>query len=85
MQQEGKKQQVRQMFNNIAGKYDFLNHFLSLGIDHHWRKVLVNMLKKQHPFQVLDIATGTGDLAISIAKNIPDSNIAIWLRFKCPC
>ncbi|MCK5775648.1 MAG: bifunctional demethylmenaquinone methyltransferase/2-methoxy-6-polyprenyl-1,4-benzoquinol methylase UbiE [Bacteroidales bacterium] len=75
MQQEGKKQQVRQMFNNIAGKYDFLNHFLSLGIDHHWRKVLVNMLKKQQPIQILDIATGTGDLAISIAKNIPDSKI----------
>jgi len=75
MQQKGKKQQVRQMFNNIAGKYDFLNHFLSLGIDHYWRKVLVNMLKTQQPFQVLDIATGTGDLAIAIAKNIPNSNI----------
>jgi len=75
MKQEGKKQQVRQMFNNIAGKYDFLNHFLSLGIDHYWRKVLVNMLKKQHPKQILDIATGTGDLAISIAKRIPDSHI----------
>lgn len=75
MKQEGKKQQVRQMFNNIAGKYDFLNHFLSLGIDHYWRKALVKMLKKQHPKQVLDIATGTGDLAISIAKNIPDSSI----------
>ena len=75
MKQEGKKQQVRQMFNNIAGKYDFLNHFLSLGIDHYWRKVLVKMLKKQYPKQILDIATGTGDLAISIAKSIPESNI----------
>jgi len=75
MKQEGKKEQVRKMFNSIAGKYDFLNHFLSVGIDHYWRKKLVNMLKPEHPNQVLDIATGTGDLAISIAKNIHRANI----------
>lgn len=75
MKQPGKKEQVRNMFNSIAGKYDFLNHFLSVGIDHYWRKRLVNMLKNQHPAQVLDIATGTGDLAIAIAKNIPQCNI----------
>ena len=75
MKQEGKKEQVRKMFNSIAGKYDFLNHFLSVGIDHYWRKKLVNMLKRQQPKEVLDIATGTGDLAISIAKRIPDTHI----------
>lgn len=75
MKQNGKKEQVRNMFNNIAGKYDFLNHFLSVGIDHYWRKRLVNMLKLQHPSQVLDIATGTGDLAIAIAKNLPQCKI----------
>ncbi len=75
MKQEGKKEQVRTMFNSIAGKYDFLNHFLSLGIDHVWRKKLVNMMKQQNPRQVLDIATGTGDLAIAIAKNIPEAKI----------
>lgn len=75
MKQEGKKEQVRKMFNSIAGKYDFLNHFLSLGTDHYWRRKLVNMLKQHHPNLVLDIATGTGDLAIAIAKRIPNSNI----------
>jgi len=75
MKEQGKKEQVRKMFNSIAGKYDFLNHFLSLGIDHYWRMVLVNMLKKRGPKQVLDIATGTGDLAISIAKRIPEAKI----------
>ena len=71
----GKKEQVRKMFNSIAGKYDFLNHFLSVGIDHIWRRRLVNMLKKQQALQVLDIATGTGDLAIAIAKKLPQAHI----------
>jgi demethylmenaquinone methyltransferase/2-methoxy-6-polyprenyl-1,4-benzoquinol methylase len=75
MKQEGKKEQVRKMFNSIAGKYDFLNHFLSVGTDHYWRRKLVNMLKTRHPAQVLDIATGTGDLAIAVAKDLPHSSI----------
>ncbi|NOR87983.1 MAG: bifunctional demethylmenaquinone methyltransferase/2-methoxy-6-polyprenyl-1,4-benzoquinol methylase UbiE [Bacteroidales bacterium] len=75
MKQEGKKEQVRIMFNNIAGKYDFLNHFLSVGIDHYWRKRLVKMIVGQQARQILDIATGTGDLAIAIAKALPESNI----------
>lgn len=75
MAQEGKKEQVRNMFNNIAGKYDFLNHFLSLGIDKLWRKSVVRMVKKQLPNQLLDIATGTGDLAVAIAKALPQAKI----------
>lgn len=75
MTQAGKKEQVRNMFNNIAGKYDFLNHFLSLGIDVYWRKKMVNILKKKYPNQILDIATGTGDLAITIARALPHSHI----------
>jgi demethylmenaquinone methyltransferase/2-methoxy-6-polyprenyl-1,4-benzoquinol methylase len=75
MAQEGKKEQVRNMFNNIAGKYDFLNHFLSLGIDHLWRRSLVKMMKKQIPTQVLDIATGTGDLAVAVAKAFPNAKV----------
>ncbi len=75
MKQEGKKEQVRNMFNSIAGKYDFLNHFLSMGIDIYWRNQLVRRLKKNHPNQILDIATGTGDLAITISKAIPDATI----------
>jgi len=60
------------MFNSIARRYDFLNHFLSLGIDIIWRKKLIRELKKFKPIKVIDIATGTADLAIMAAKqNIP--------------
>ena len=55
---------MRAMFNNIARNYDFLNHFLSFGIDIIWRKRLIRELKKFKPDIVLDMATGTGDLAI---------------------
>ena len=63
-----KKEQVADMFNNIAGKYDFLNHFLSLGIDKGWRKKAVQEVAAIHPQKILDVATGTGDLAIAAAK-----------------
>lgn len=69
--EQGKKEQVRNMFNKIAGNYDFLNHFLSLGIDHLWRRRLVKMLSKEKPQTILDIATGTGDLAVALAKCNP--------------
>jgi len=62
-----KKAQVAQMFDNISKKYDFLNHFLSLGIDVGWRKKVVKIIGKQNPDSILDIATGTGDLAIMLA------------------
>jgi demethylmenaquinone methyltransferase/2-methoxy-6-polyprenyl-1,4-benzoquinol methylase len=65
---QGKKEQVRVMFDNIAGKYDFLNHFLSAGIDVLWRKRLVKMLMKSNPERILDVATGTADLAIELAR-----------------
>lgn len=60
-----KKEQVAKMFNNIAPKYDFLNHTLSLGIDILWRKKAVKILKKSKPNKVLDIACGTGDFTIA--------------------
>ena len=60
----GKKEQVATMFNNISKKYDFLNHFLSLGIDILWRKKAIGLLKESQPQLILDIATGTGDFAI---------------------
>ena len=63
-QDSSKKEQVAQMFNSIAPKYDFLNHTLSLGIDILWRKKAVRILKKINPERVLDIACGTGDFAI---------------------
>ena len=64
-EQGSKKEQVAKMFNNIAPKYDFLNHTLSLGIDIIWRKKAVKLLKKYHPKKVLDIACGTGDFTIA--------------------
>jgi demethylmenaquinone methyltransferase/2-methoxy-6-polyprenyl-1,4-benzoquinol methylase len=68
----GKKQQVADMFDNISHKYDFLNHFLSLGIDIRWRKKAIKLLKEIQPKQILDIATGTGDFAIESLKLNPD-------------
>jgi len=64
----GKKEQVARMFNNISRRYDFLNHFLSLGIDRLWRKTAVNLLKPHRPATILDVATGTGDFAIQALK-----------------
>jgi len=69
---ENKKTQVAQMFNSIAGKYDFLNHFLSAGVDIYWRKKAIGLLKKSAPKQILDIATGTGDFAIEALNVNPD-------------
>lgn len=75
--QEGKKQQVRSMFNNIAHRYDFLNHFLSAGIDYRWRKKAIKIIGQKHPKAILDVATGTGDLAIAALKIIPDNIIGV--------
>ena len=61
------KNQVKQMFNKIAGQYDFLNRFLTFGIDNIWRTIAVKKIKN-NPKNVLDIATGTADLAIITAK-----------------
>lgn len=58
-----KKEQVADMFNNISKTYDFLNHFMSLGIDILWRKKAIRELKKLKPQLMLDVATGTGDFA----------------------
>lgn len=60
-----KKEEVREMFNNISGKYDFLNHFLSMGIDKIWRKKSIRLLQEIRPEKVLDIATGTADFAVA--------------------
>ena len=65
------------MFDNIAGNYDFLNHFLSLGIDIFWRKRLVRKLQKQKPQNILDVATGTADLAIAMMKIKPFNVVGI--------
>ena len=67
-----KKEQVAEMFNNISKKYDFLNHFLSLGIDIRWRKKAIKILKNDHPKHILDIATGTADFAIEALALKPE-------------
>lgn len=72
-----KKQQVAGMFDRIAEKYDFLNHFLSAGIDKGWRKKAIKTLANIHPKQILDVATGTGDLAIAALVLNPDHVIGV--------
>jgi len=62
--ENSKKEQVAEMFDNISHRYDFLNHFLSLGIDKLWRKKAVNILRPSDPKMILDVATGTGDFAL---------------------
>jgi demethylmenaquinone methyltransferase / 2-methoxy-6-polyprenyl-1,4-benzoquinol methylase len=66
-----KKEEVALMFDNISGKYDLLNHVLSLGIDKGWRNKAIALLKNDAPKQLLDVATGTGDFAISALKIKP--------------
>lgn len=63
-----KKDQVAEMFNDIAFRYDFLNRFLSAGIDMGWRKKAIAELKSTHPKKILDLATGTADLALLSAS-----------------
>jgi len=75
--QENKKSQVAQMFNSIAGKYDFLNHFLSAGIDIYWRKQAVKVMGQSKPATILDIATGTGDFAIEALQLNPQKIIGV--------
>jgi len=72
-----KKEQVAKMFDAIAGRYDFLNHFLSLGIDIVWRKIAVREIAKVNPKMILDIATGTGDLAIEASRLNPSQVIGV--------
>lgn len=72
-----KKEQVATMFNNISKKYDFLNHFLSLGIDILWRKKAIRLLKPHQPKVMLDIATGTGDFALEALKLNPEKVVGI--------
>jgi demethylmenaquinone methyltransferase/2-methoxy-6-polyprenyl-1,4-benzoquinol methylase len=72
-----KKEQVEEMFNSIAHRYDFLNRFLSLGIDRAWRKKAISYLKPLAPKVILDVATGTGDLALEAISLSPTQIIGI--------
>jgi len=66
-----KGEHIRDMFNSIAPRYDFLNRLLSLGIDRHWRKFAVKQISYEETGQILDVATGTADVALQIATVTP--------------
>lgn len=72
-----KKEQVARMFDNISHRYDFLNHFLSLGIDKGWRKKAIRFLEPFKPKVILDVATGTGDFALQALTLNPDKIIGV--------
>ena len=77
--EKSKKQQVEEMFDSISKRYDFLNHFLSLGIDKGWRKKAIAKLKPHHPQILLDVATGTADLALEALTLNPAKIIGVDL------
>jgi demethylmenaquinone methyltransferase/2-methoxy-6-polyprenyl-1,4-benzoquinol methylase len=72
-----KKEQVARMFNNISGRYDFLNHFLSLGIDRGWRRKAIEQLRPLKPQRILDVATGTGDFAVQAMTLSPQKIVGV--------
>ena len=72
-----KKEQVAKMFDNISGRYDFLNHFLSLGIDILWRRQAIRLLKDIQPKVILDVATGTGDFSIEALSLKPQKVVGV--------
>jgi demethylmenaquinone methyltransferase/2-methoxy-6-polyprenyl-1,4-benzoquinol methylase len=76
---EGKKQQVEEMFDAIAPRYDLLNRILSLGIDRSWRRKAVEMLREESPKRILDVATGTADLAIEALALDPKKIVGVDL------
>lgn len=78
-QETSKKEEVAEMFDNISKRYDFLNHFLSMGIDKGWRKKAIRLLAPKNPKVILDVATGTGDFAIAALKLKPTKVVGLDL------
>src|SRR5437016_1761036 len=68
-------ERVRQMFGSIAARYDLANHLLSCGIDFYWRKRAAEIVASWQPKKIVDLATGTGDLALALQKKLPDAQI----------
>jgi len=73
----GKKEQIAQMFDNISGNYDRLNRVISFGIDKSWRKKVLKIVAHKNPQTILDIATGTGDLAILMSNTTANKIIGL--------
>lgn len=69
-EEQSKKEQVEQMFDNIAPTYDKLNHIMSLNIDRVWRRRVMRIVRRSKAHKIMDVATGTGDLAIAMAKRV---------------
>ena len=76
-QVEGKKQVVEEMFDAIAPRYDLLNRVLSMGIDQGWRKRAIQLLNETHPKRILDVATGTADLALAAMTVKPEKIVGV--------
>ena len=77
-----KGERIREMFDSIAPRYDFLNRLLSLGIDRRWRKFAVKQITYKEAGQILDVATGTADVALQIAAVTPPSVIISGIDFS---
>ncbi len=75
--EEGKKEQVRRMFDAISGRYDLLNRLLSLGVDVWWRRRAVAQLRDLGPKNILDVATGTGDFALEALRLKPEKIVGV--------
>lgn len=75
IENKSKGEEVRDMFDRIAPKYDLLNHTLSAGIDKLWRRRVVRIVQRFKPLRVMDMSTGTGDLAIAMAKRMPTAKV----------
>ena len=74
-EEQSKKEQVEEMFDNIAPTYDRLNHILSLNIDKAWRRRVMRIVRRAKAHHIMDVATGTGDLAIAMAKRVEGTQI----------
>ena len=74
-EQRAKSVQVREMFDSIAPAYDWMNRAMTFGVDKLWRRRAVNLVNKAMPSRIIDIATGTGDLAIAMARTMPEAEI----------
>ena len=77
-----KKQFVQEMFEDVSHKYDFLNHFLSFGLDYYWRKKFVQYAEVKSGYKVLDVATGTGDVAFTFLKKYDVKIIGLDYAFN---
>src|SRR6266513_3153338 len=68
-------ERVREMFGSIAARYDLANHLLSCGIDFYWRKRAAEIVASWQPNKIVDLASGTGDLALALQKKLPDAEV----------